>query len=100
MPRIRTPEDPRPTLIYFASRRSGPCRRVQAFLDQVLQSRRNHETFRRSDVDVDEQPELARRFQVEQLPTIIVVHEGKIAQRIEGRVGTPQIRTALAAWLH
>ena len=96
MPRIRTPEDPRPTLIYFASRRSGPCRRVQAFLDQVLQSRRNHETFRRSDVDVDEQPELARRFQVEQLPTIIVVHEGKIAQRIEGRVGTPQIRTVLA----
>lgn len=99
MPRTQTPDDPRPTLVYFASRRSGPCRRVQAFLDQVLQSRRNHETFRRRDVDVDDQPELAQRFEIHELPTIIVVDEGKIAQRLEGRVGIPQIRTALGAWL-
>lgn len=99
MPRPQTPDDPRPTLVYFASRRSGPCRRVQAFLDQVLQSRRNHETFRRRDVDVDDQPELAQRFEIHELPTIIVVAEGKIAQRLEGRVGIPQIRTALGAWL-
>jgi thioredoxin-like negative regulator of GroEL len=99
MPRVREKEDPRPTLVYFASRRSGPSRRVQAFLDQVLQSRRNHETFRRRDVDVDEQPELARRFRVKELPTIIVVHEGQVAQRLEGRVGIPQIRTALEDWL-
>jgi len=99
MPRVRENKDPRPTLVYFASRRSGPSRRVQAFLDQVLQSRRNHETFRRRDVDVDEQPELARRFRVKELPTIIVVHEGQVAKRLEGRVGIPQIRTALADWL-
>ncbi len=99
MPRLRTAVDTRPTLVYFASPRSGPCRRVQAFLDQVLQSRRNHETFRRRDVDVDEQPELAARFEVHELPTIIVVDDGRIAQRIEGRVGIPQIRTALGAWL-
>ena len=90
MPRLRETNDLRPTLVYFASRRSGPSRRVQAFLDQVLQSRRNHETFRRRDIDVDEQPELARRFRVKELPTII---------RLEGRVGIPQIRSALADWL-
>jgi thioredoxin-like negative regulator of GroEL len=99
MPRVRQPDDPRPTLVYFASRRSGPSRRVHAFLDQVLQSRRNHETFKRRDIDVDEHPDLARRFKVEELPTIIVVHEGRVARRLEGRVGIPQIRTALAAWL-
>ena len=99
MPRVRTSPDPRPTLVYFASRRSGPSRRVQAFLDQVLQSRHNHETFRRRDVDVDEHPDLARRFHVEEVPTIIVVDQGQVAQRLEGRVGIPQIRTALANWL-
>jgi thioredoxin-like negative regulator of GroEL len=99
MPRMRPTEDQRPTLVYFASRRSGPCRRVQAFLDQVLQSRRNHETFRRREVDVDEHPELAKRFEVHELPTIIVVDKGEVAQRLEGRVGIPQIRTALGAWL-
>ena len=65
----------------------------------MLQSRKNHETFRRRDVDVDEHPELAERFEVHELPTIIVVDGGKIAQRLEGRVGIPQIRTALGAWL-
>jgi thioredoxin 2 len=99
MPRVRQPDDQRPTLVYFASRRSGPSRRVQAFLDQVLQSRRNHETFKRRDIDVDDRPDLARRYKVEELPTIIVVHEGRVAQRLEGRVGIPQIRGALAAWL-
>jgi thioredoxin-like negative regulator of GroEL len=99
MPRLRETNDPRPTLVYFASRRSGPSRRVLAFLDQVLQSRRNHETFRRRDVDVDEQPELARRFRVKELPTIIVVDGGHVATRLEGRVGIPQIRSALADWL-
>ncbi len=34
-----------------------------------------------------------------ELPTIIVVEEGRIAQRLEGRVGIPQIRSALGAWL-
>ncbi len=99
MPRVRETRDLRPTLVYFASPHSGPSRRVQAFLDQVLQSRRNHETFRRRNVDVDAQPELARRFRISELPTIIVVHEGRVAQRLEGRVGIPQIRTALADWL-
>jgi thioredoxin-like negative regulator of GroEL len=90
----------RPTLVYFASRRSGPCRRVQGFVDQVLQARQNHETFRRRTVDVEEQPELARRFRVREVPTIIVVDEGRVARRVEGRVGIAQIRAALADWLN
>ena len=90
----------RPTLVYFASRRSGPCRRVQGFMDQVLQSRQNHETFRRRTIDVEEQPELARRFRVSEVPTIIVVDDGRVARRVEGRVGIAQIRSALADWLN
>jgi len=90
----------RPTLVYFASSRSGPCRRVQGFMDQVLQSRQNHQTFRRRTIDVEEQPELARRFRVSEVPTIIVVDDGRVARRVEGRVGIAQIRSALADWLN
>jgi thioredoxin 1 len=90
----------RPTLVYFASRRSGPCRRVQGFMDQVLQSRQNHQTFRRRTIDVEDQPELARQFRVREVPTIIVVDDGRVARRVEGRVGIAQIRSALADWLN
>ena len=38
-------DQPRPKLVFFYSPRSGRCRRVEAFVAQVLQRRRNHETF-------------------------------------------------------
>jgi thioredoxin 2 len=89
----------RPTLIYFSSVRSGPSRRTEAFLDQVLQARRNHRTFVRRVVDVDRSPELARRFEVQELPTIVVVDGGRVATRLEGRKGVAELREALGPWL-
>ena len=35
----------KPQLVFFYSKASGRCRRVEAFLAQVLQARRNHDTF-------------------------------------------------------
>ncbi len=88
-----------PRLLYFSSPRSGPARRVEAFVDQILQERRNHSTFARHTIDVDSRPDLARRFGVEVVPTIMVVDSNRIACRLEGRVGVPEIRDALAPWL-
>jgi thioredoxin-like negative regulator of GroEL len=89
----------RPTLIYFSSIRSGPARRTEAFLDQVLQARKNHATFERHMVDVDRSPDVARRFEVRQVPTILVVDEGQVARRLEGRKGVAELREALGPWL-
>ena len=36
---------PKPGLVFFHSGVSGACRRAEGFLAQVLQRRRNHETF-------------------------------------------------------
>jgi len=66
----------KPRLVYFFSHQSGRCRRAEGFLAQVLQRRRNHETFSLYRVDADEKPELVNRFRVENLPTLVVV-EGK-----------------------
>jgi len=35
----------RPLLLVFTSDRNGKCRRAEGFLAQVLQRRRNHDTF-------------------------------------------------------
>ncbi len=88
-----------PRLLYFSSPRSGPARRVEAFVDQILQQRRNHETFARRTIDVDSRPDLAERFAVTVVPTIVVVDEGRVACRVEGRVGVPELRDALSPWL-
>jgi len=88
------------SLLYFSSRSSGPARRMEGFLDQVLQERRNHETFARRAIDVDSEPGLAKRFGVKVVPTIVVVDDGREAARIEGRRGVGELRDALSPWLN
>jgi len=86
-------------LLYFSSPRSGPARRVEAFVDQVLQERQNHHAFDRLTIDVEAQPEVARRFEVGVVPTILVIDEGCVRRRIEGRVSVPELRRQLGPWL-
>jgi thioredoxin-like negative regulator of GroEL len=89
----------RPRLVFFYSRNSGRSRRVEGYLSQVLQRRRNHESFQLYHVDIGEHPELADRFGIEDVPTLVVV-EGK---RVRGRLETPRgcrdIEQLLAPWL-
>ena len=89
----------RPRLLVFGSTRSGQGRRVDGFLAQVLQRRHNHATFLVHHIDAETRPELARRFAVEQLPTIIVLENGGVCARCEQPRGCVAIATALAPWL-
>ena len=92
--------DVRPILIFFSSPTSGPSRRMEAFLDQVLQARRNHQTFRRQTIDVDQRSDLAERFGVTEVPTIVILEQGRVVRRIVGRVGVKRLREQLDDWLH
>jgi thioredoxin-like negative regulator of GroEL len=89
----------RPRLVFFHSRNSGRSRRVEGYLSQVLQRRRNHESFLLHHVDVDEHPELAERFQVEDVPTIVVVEEKRVRGRLESPKGCRDIEQLLGPWL-
>jgi DNA-binding HxlR family transcriptional regulator len=96
------PEAPvaeRPTLVVFFSATSGSSRRAEGFLANVLQRRRNHETFRLVRVDADERPDLVEHFQVAEIPALFVVTE----RRVRGRLSKPrdcaEIRELLSPWL-
>jgi thioredoxin-like negative regulator of GroEL len=85
--------------MYFTSPRSGPARRVESLLDQVLQERRNHDAFERSVVDVDEDGQVASRYAVDAVPTILVIEDGREVCRIDGRPSVAALREALSPWL-
>lgn len=89
----------RPRLVFFYAKQSGRCRRVEGFMAQVLQRRRNHETFRLYRVDAEESPELATRYGVSTLPTLVVVEERRVGGRLETPRGCREIETFLAPWL-
>ncbi|MEJ7569083.1 MAG: thioredoxin family protein [Gaiellaceae bacterium] len=90
----------KPRLVFFTSTVSGHCRRVEGFLAQVLQRRRNHGTFQLHMVEENERPDLVERFEVKALPTLVVVEGREERARLESPRGCREIETLLAPWLH
>jgi thioredoxin-like negative regulator of GroEL len=98
---VATPAlDQQPRLVFFHSTLSGHCRRVEGFLAQVLQRRRNHATFRVVRVSEEERPDLLERFKVETVPTLVVVQGKAVAGRLERPRGCRDIEGFLAPWLN
>jgi thioredoxin-like negative regulator of GroEL len=54
-------------------------------------ARKERARLRVTSVDIDEQPELAQRFQVQTVPTIALVKGKRVVERIEGRASAPKI---------
>ncbi len=89
-----------PRLVFFHSTVSGQCRRVEGFLAQVLQRRRNHGTFKVVRVAEEERPDLLERFNVGTVPTLLVVQGKAVAGRLERPRGCREIEGFLAPWLN
>jgi thioredoxin-like negative regulator of GroEL len=89
----------RPRLIFFYSEVSGRCRRVEGFLSQVLQRRRNHETFLLQPVAQEQCPDLLERFRIDSVPTICILEGEAVTGRLVAPRGCREIEEFLAPWL-
>jgi len=75
----------------------GPCRFVSPILDDLA-----HELAGRLKVvkvNVDENPNLARRFEALSIPTIVVLRDGAVVNRIVGALTKPQLEAEIKPWL-
>jgi thioredoxin-like negative regulator of GroEL len=89
----------RPQLVFFYSPRSGRCRRVEGFVAQVLQRRRNHDTFDLVRISVDGRPDLAEKFRIQRVPTICIVEGRRLLRTIETPRGCRELEQELEPWL-
>jgi thioredoxin-like negative regulator of GroEL len=85
--------DPRPLLVFFGASHSGPARRMESLMAHL--ARKERARLRVTSIDVDKEPELAERFHVETVPTIALVKEKRVVERIEGRASAPSIERML-----
>jgi thioredoxin 1 len=85
--------DPRPLLVFFGASHSGPARRMESLMAHL--ARKERARLRVTSIDINERPELAARFRVETVPTIALVKEKRIVERIEGRASAPKIERML-----
>lgn len=80
---------PLPMLVFFTRGTSGPARRMESLLAHVARKERDRLRVRR--VDADEHPELLERFGVEEVPSLVLVVEQRVVDRIDGRANMPRI---------
>ena len=79
----------RSLLVFFSALRSGPARRMESLLAHL--ARRERHRLSVQSVDIEEQPELARRFKVRKVPTLVLVKGKRAVARLEGRAKAAEI---------
>ena len=89
--------DDKPLLVFFTSERSGPARRMESLLAHLARKERTRVRIMR--VEVEEQPELAEKFRVQDVPTLVLVQRKRVVDRIDGRASAPSIEAMLARHL-
>ena len=74
----------------------GPCRRLSPMLDGLAGGYADKIKFVK--INVDESAELAKKFEVSGIPTLIFFRDGKVADRIVGLPESAELKAKLAAF--
>ncbi|GAA1760998.1 thioredoxin [Pseudarthrobacter sulfonivorans] len=86
-------QSPVPVLVDFWAAWCGPCRMVSPVLDKLATERAG--SIKLVKVDVDRAPRLSSRFDVQAIPTLMVVAGGRVLAKQAGAAPA----AALRSWL-
>jgi thioredoxin 2 len=75
----------------------GPCRMISPALEKVAAELAG--TLKLVKVNADEAPVVSRRFEVQAIPTLVLLHHGRVVARQVGAAPVPALRSWLTEHL-
>ena len=74
-------ENTKPVLVDFYADWCGPCKMLAPIVDQIASESSDYDVYK---LNVDEAPELAARYGVMSIPTLIVFKDGRPVKQAMG----------------
>lgn len=74
-------ESDKPVLVDLYADWCGPCQQLLPVIDQLASEVENVKIGK---LNVDENPELSKEYQVSSIPTLLLFKDGKVTQRLTG----------------
>jgi thioredoxin len=86
-----------PVLVDFWAEWCGPCKMIAPTLAEIAEENRGKLSVAK--LNVDDNPDIARRFDVMSIPTLLVFKDGEPAKRIVGAKGKGALLQDLAEFI-